>query len=134
MKENQPLIIFDGVCNLCHGAVNFIIKRDKLGLFLFTTMQSDYAQELIKSHGISDPELDTFLLIKDGKIYERSNAALEITKDLSGLWYWLRIFLIVPTSIRDILYNLIAKNRYRVFGKKDQCMVPTPELQQRFLQ
>lgn len=102
-------------------------------------MQSDYAQQLIKEYGISEPginkqELDTFLLIKDNKKYERSNAALEITKDLSGVWHWLRIFLIVPTPIRDAIYNLIANNRYRIFGKKDQCMVPTPELKQRFLQ
>lgn len=96
-------------------------------------MQGETAQALMKQHGIDNPNLDTFLLIKDGKLYQRTDAALEITKDLTGFWKLFRVFVIVPAPIRDVFYRVFAKYRYRLFGKKDVCMVPTPEVRERFL-
>lgn len=133
MDKNQPTIIFDGICNFCNSSVNFIIARDPEGKFSFAPMQGESAKALIKQYGIDSPDLDTFLLIKNGKLYQRTDAALEITKDLKGHWRCLRVFLVVPAPVRDIFYRLLAKNRYRLFGKREVCMVPTSEIRQRFL-
>ena len=131
--DNRHIVIFDGLCNLCNGAVNFIIKRDPKAIFVFTPIQSDLADKLMRDHQIISAEIDTFLLIKNGKAHIRTDAALEITKDLSGLWFLFRVFRIIPPSLRDILYRLIAKNRYKHFGKRDECMIPTQELRERFI-
>ncbi|PWQ95379.1 thiol-disulfide oxidoreductase DCC family protein [Leucothrix pacifica] len=133
MNNNKSTIIFDGICNFCNSSVNFIIARDPEGKFSFAPMQGETAQALMKQHGIDNPNLDTFLLIKDGKLYQRTDAALEITKDLTGFWKLFRVFVIVPAPIRDVFYRVFAKYRYRLFGKKDVCMVPTPEVRERFL-
>ena len=130
---SKKIIIFDGICNFCNGSVNFIIARDPEGKFSFAPMQGESAQALMKQHGIENPDLDTFLLIKDGKLYQRTDAALEITKDLTGYWKYFRIFLILPASLRDIFYRVFAKHRYRLFGKREVCMIPTPEVRQRIL-
>lgn len=127
------VVIFDGICNFCNSSVNFIIARDPECKFSFAPMQSASAKALIKQYGIENPDLDTFLLIKNGKLYQRTDAALEIAKDLKGHWKYLRVFLVVPAPLRDIFYRLLAKNRYRLFGKREVCMVPTPEIRQRFL-
>ena len=132
--SNHHIIIFDGVCNFCNSAVNFIIKRDHKNVFVFSPMQSQSAQSLIKKHGITDVNFDTFILIKNDVCYFRTNAALEITKDLSGYWYLFNFFRIIPSSIRDYIYNLFAKNRYSIFGKADSCMIPTPETKNKFLE
>ena len=131
--DNRHIVIFDGLCNLCNGAVNFIIKRDPKAIFVFTPIQSDLADKLMRDHQIISAEIDTFLLIKNGKAHIRTDAALEITKDLSGLWFLFRVFRIIPPSLRDILYRLIAKNRYKLLGKRDECMIPTQELRERFI-
>lgn len=131
--DNRHIVIFDGLCNLCNGAVNFIIKRDPNAIFVFTPIQSDLADKLMRDHQIISAEIDTFLLIKNGKAHIRTDAALEITKDLSGLWFLFRVFRIIPPSLRDILYRLIAKNRYKLLGKRDECMIPTQELRERFI-
>lgn len=133
MIEHKSIIIFDGICNFCNSSVNFIIVRDPEGKFSFAPMQGEAAQLLMKQHGIDDPDLNTFLLIKNGKLYQRTDAALEIAKDLIGYWKYCRVFLIVPTPLRDVFYRLLAKNRYRLFGRREICMVPTPEVRQRFL-
>ena len=132
--DNRHIVIFDGVCNFCNGAVNFIIKRDPTGRFVFTPMQSPVGQELIEQFGAEMVGVDTFLLVKDGQCFERTDAALEITKDLSGLWHWLRVFKVLPRPLRDFFYRLFARNRYRLFGRRETCMVPTASVRERFLE
>ena len=131
--EDHQIIIFDGVCNFCNGAVNFIIKRDSQGVFKFAPMQSEIAQELISKHDVHEVGYDTFLLIKNEQCFVRTNAALEITKDLDGLWFTFRVFKIIPSVIRDYFYRLFARNRYNLFGKRAACMVPSKEVRDRFL-
>jgi predicted DCC family thiol-disulfide oxidoreductase YuxK len=131
--NNQYIIIFDGVCNLCNNAVNFIIKRDASNQFVFAPMQSPAAQALIAKYDAQNVGIDTFLLIKNGQCFYRSDAAIEITKDLSGFWHLCRVFKLIPRPIRDFFYRLIAKNRYRLFGKRKQCMIPTDTLKDKFL-
>ena len=131
--SNHHVIIFDGVCNFCNGAVNFIIKRDHSNKFVFAPMQSPIAHKLINDFGADKVGFDTFLLIKDGQCFYRTDAAFEITKDLSGYWYWFQVFRFLPRPIRDYFYRLFARNRYSIFGKTEQCMVPTSELKNKFL-
>ncbi|MDC3332953.1 DCC1-like thiol-disulfide oxidoreductase family protein [bacterium] len=131
--DNRYIVIFDGVCNFCNGAVNFIINRDPDGMFAFTPMQTELARELMEKHNIYNVGVDTFLLIKNGECFVYSSAALEITKDLTGVWYIFNIFKIVPNSIRDFLYKVFARNRYALFGRQEICMVPTDEVRSRFV-
>ena len=133
-SASHNLVLFDGICNLCNGSVLFIIKRDPDQKFRFTSLQSEAAQQYISRFSISGPHLHSVILIKKGKVYDRSSAALEIARELSGLWPVFYGFKIIPRFIRDAVYNLIAANRYRLFGKKEECMVPTPELKARFIQ
>ena len=131
--NSHHVVIFDGVCNFCNGAVNFIIKRDPEVLFVFTPMQSDLASELMKQHQLNRLGLDTILLIKDGQCFMFSSAVLEISKDLTGFWYLFSVFKLVPASIRDYCYKVFARNRYALFGRQKECMVPTDELRHRFV-
>ena len=135
MKEEEYMIIlFDGVCNLCNNAVNFVIKRDKKSVFRFASLQSDIGQKLTNERGIDTARVDSIILIDPGTAwYEKSTAALQIAKQLSGMFPLLSVFLIFPKSFRDWVYDIIAKNRYKWFGKKDQCMIPTPELKALFI-
>jgi predicted DCC family thiol-disulfide oxidoreductase YuxK len=129
----QPLILFDGVCNLCNASVQFIIRHDPHRKFKFASLRSPVAKEYLKKFNLADQELSSILLIKNGKYYDRSNAALEIARDLKGLWKIFYFFKIIPAPLRNVLYNIIANNRYKLFGKKDVCMIPTPELRSRFI-
>jgi len=129
----SPLILFDGVCNFCNASVNFVIARDPGKIFRFTPLQSATGQETLKRFNLSTTDLDTMVLVQDGRVFTRSTAGLKIARRLSGLWPLFSAFLIVPKFLRDAVYNLIAKNRYRWWGKKDVCMVPTPEVRERFL-
>ncbi len=131
--DSRNIVIFDGVCNFCNGAVNFIIKRDPEGVFAFTPMQSDLAKELMEKHQIFNVGIDTFLLIKDGQCFIFSSAALEITKDLTGFWYLFNILKLIPAPVRDFFYKLFARNRYKLFGRKEHCMVPTTAIRSRFV-
>jgi predicted DCC family thiol-disulfide oxidoreductase YuxK len=131
--DNRHILIFDGVCNFCNGAVNFIINRDPDGLFAFTPMQSDLARELMEKHKIQNVGIDTFLLIKNEQCFVFSSAALEIAKDLTGLWYIFNVFRLVPSVVRDFIYKVFARNRYVLFGRQDTCMVPTEAMRSRFL-
>ncbi|PLW84417.1 thiol-disulfide oxidoreductase [Kineobactrum sediminis] len=131
--DNRHIVIFDGVCNLCNGAVNFIIKRDPDGIFAFTPIQSDLAYELTEQFNIANVGLDTLLLIKNDRCYVFSDAALEIARDLTGLWFLFNVVRIVPRPIRDAVYRLIARNRYKLFGRTDVCMVPSKEVRSRFV-
>ncbi|MFT4938768.1 MAG: putative DCC family thiol-disulfide oxidoreductase YuxK [Paraglaciecola sp.] len=131
--DNRHIVIFDGVCNLCNGAVNFIIKRDPEGLFAFTPMQSTLAHELMEKHNIYNVGVDTFILIKNDQCFVFSSAALEIARDLTGFWYIFTIFRFIPSTIRDFIYKVFARNRYALFGRQTTCMVPTEKIKSRFV-
>ena len=135
MIDGKKIVLFDGVCNLCNGTVQYIIKRDKKDVFRFALLQSEMGQQFIKERNIDTSNIDSIILIEPNvAYYVRSDAAIEIANELGGFWGLLTIFKhIVPVSIRDGVYNFIAKNRYKWFGKKDQCMIPTPELKDKFL-
>lgn len=130
--NNNPLILFDGVCNLCTGSVKFVLKRDKEKKFTFASLQSTTGQKLLSKFNLPNNTFNSFILYQDGKMYTRSTAALKLFQQLKG-WKWVKIFWIVPKFIRDAVYNLIARNRYKWFGKKEECWLPTPELKARFL-
>ncbi len=130
--DNGPVILFDGLCNLCNSSVQFVLKRDKEAQFHFASLQSAYAKELLQKFNLSSADLNSFILYKEGRIYTRSTGALMVAKQLSGAWPLLSAFLMVPAIIRNGVYNLIARNRYKWFGKKNECWIPTPELKSRF--
>lgn len=127
-----PVIYFDGVCNLCNGSVQFVIRRDKEKKFRFASLQSPAGEAIMDQFHLPKDKFNSFILYQDGKIYTRSTGALMMLSQLKG-WKWTRALLAIPVFIRDGVYNLIARNRYRWFGRKDQCMVPTPGLKERFL-
>ena len=129
----KNIIIFDGVCNFCNKSVNFIIKRDPNLNFLFVPNQSVKAQELLKKHSLENQNLDTLVLLKNNSYYIKSDAVFEIIKELSGYWYLFGIFKVLPKSFRDFIYNFISKNRYKLFGKKEFCMMPTKKIKERFI-
>ena len=129
----KQVILFDGVCNLCNSSVQFVINHDPRSSFQFAALQSASGKALLKIHGLPDTNLYSVILIRGHQVYQRSRAALEIARGLSGLWPLLYIFVIVPPFIRNGVYDWIAANRYRWFGEKNECMIPTPELKSRFL-
>lgn len=129
----SAVVLFDGVCNFCSGSVNFIIERDAENYFKFAPLQSKIGQQYLDKFGIDKAETDSVILIENEKAYTHSTAALKIAKRLPGVWSWFYGFIIVPKFVRDFFYKLFAKNRYRLFGKQDACMMPTPEIRQRFL-
>lgn len=132
MNEN-PIILFDGVCNFCNGAINFVLKQDKKGIFRFAPLQSETGQSLLNRYNLSTKEFDSFVLIDNGKVYKKSAASLQVMNKLPWYWKELQLLKIIPTAFRDAIYDFIAKNRYKWFGKKEQCMMPTPEMRNRFL-
>jgi len=130
----DPLILFDGVCNLCNGAVNFVIDHDPNARFTFGALQSLEAKPILNRYGVAADYLDSLVLIEDGVLYQKSAAALRVARHLSGAWALLSAFLAVPAPLRDVVYDWIASNRYDWFGKRDSCRMPSPELQERFLE
>lgn len=128
----ERIVLFDGVCNYCNAMVNFTIQRDPEKKFTFAALQSDVGQKLRAEHGISE-HVDSVILIEDGKAYTHSTAALRIASNLSGIYPLSYVFILIPAFIRDWAYKLIAKYRYSLFGRTDACMVPTPEIKERFL-
>ena len=132
--EVSNIVLFDGVCNLCSGSVQFILKRDVKGVFKFASLQSSFGQQQLDNFKIDKNILHSIILLRGDQFFQRSDAALEIAKQLGGAWSVLYIFKILPRFFRDSIYNLIARNRYRLFGKKDECWIPTPELKERFLE
>lgn len=126
------IILFDGVCNFCNASINFVIDHDTARRFRFASLQSDIGQQILTENRRSVSDFDTVLLIREGKLYEKSTAALEIARYLHG-WSWLYAFRFIPRFIRDIVYNLIAKNRYRIFGKSESCRIPTEEERSLFI-
>ena len=132
-KDQNPVIVFDGVCNLCNNSVAFVIKRDKSYKFKFAPLQSETAKNLISKLNLSNDKIDSIILIENDKYYIKSTAAIRICKELGALWSLIYILILVPTSIRDYVYDIVAKNRYKWFGKKEHCMIPAKELESRFL-
>ena len=127
------LVLFDGVCNLCNASVQFVIRHDPQVKFRFAAIQSDLGREIFKGHGLDAADLQTFVLLVEGRMFVRSDAAIEVVSRFGGLWKLFAIFRLVPRAVRDSIYSWVAPNRYRWFGRKEACMVPTPEIQERFL-
>jgi len=132
--NDHPLIIFDGICNYCCGVVNFIIKRDPGGVFRFAPFQSEAARRILSQYDYPADSLDSFVLIEGGKLYTKSEAGLRVQKILGGVHKLLYAFIIVPAPIRDAVYDYIARHRYEWYGTKSECMVPTPDIKNRFLE
>jgi predicted DCC family thiol-disulfide oxidoreductase YuxK len=130
--KRNPVVLFDGVCNLCSGAVQFIIKHDPQQKFRFASLQSKFGRKILQDFHLPSNELNSFILLDNGKIYTRSTGALRLARQLKGAWSLLYAFIIVPRFIRDAVYRLIARNRYKWFGKKEICWLPTPELKNLF--
>jgi len=129
----KNILLFDGICNLCNGFVRFIIKRDSSRKFKFAALQSDSGQDWLEHFGLSGNKFDSFVLIQGNAYYLKSTAVLKMFKELGGIWRLFYIFILLPVPVRDFFYNLIAKSRYTIFGKRHECMIPTPELMERFL-
>ena len=131
----HPVVLFDGVCNLCSAAVQFILDRDRRGRFRFAALQSEVGAALLQRFGVAVPEgdPDTVLLLEGGAVYSHSSAALRIARRLDGAWPALYALMLLPRPLRDAGYRWIARNRYRWFGRTEQCRLPTPELRARFL-
>lgn len=129
----HPILLFDGVCNFCDQTVHFIICYDKKEIFKFAALQSNTGQELLKSFHLPTADFNSLVVVKGHRYYTKSTAALEICYSLGGAWKLLFIFKLIPRPIRDYVYDIIAKNRYKWFGKHDHCMIPKPEVRKRFL-
>lgn len=127
-----PIILFDGVCNLCNASVRFIVDRDPKGIFRFAPLQSETGKRLLAEYGEAD-DLSTLILIEDRKSYTQSSAALRIARRLSGAWPAFSALLIIPRPLRDVIYRFIAVRRYKWFGRTEECRIPTPEERERFL-
>ena len=127
------MLLFDGVCNLCNASVQWVLKRDRKGIFKFAALQSKTGQRLLQQLGFSQENFDTVVLVDGEKVFTRSDAPLEIARRLGGFWSLFSIFRIIPRFIRDAVYDWIARNRYRWFGRKEECMLPRPEWKSRFL-
>ncbi len=133
-EPNTYYLLFDGVCNLCNGFVQFIIKRDKKKQFLFSSLQSPVAVKLLAEHMSDTRKLDSVVLIEQGTMYTKSTAVLRIARQLGGGWPLLYGFIIIPPFIRDGIYDIVAKYRYRIFGKREHCIVPSAAIKRRFLE
>ncbi len=135
LPENKKIILFDGVCNLCDNAIQYVIKHDKKDVFRFVPLQSELGKEILNYLKIDTSKTDSIILYEPGIAYfYKSDAALEILNELGGFLKWSIIFKLIPASLRNPLYDYVAKNRYKWYGKKDNCMIPTPELKAKFLQ
>lgn len=134
MNNNETyILLFDGICNLCNSIVKFTIKRDTKGKFKFAAFQSDEGKTLLKELGLKSNYFDSLVLIIGDKYYLKSSAGLLVLKELGSIWKMGYVFIYFPRPLRDFVYNLIAKTRYRIFGKQNVCMVPTNDIKQRFL-
>ncbi len=131
--DKNPVLLFDGVCNLCNASVNFIIDRDRGGDFRFAALQSDAGRQLLETHRLADANIDSVVLVEGDRAYIESTAALRAARLLGFPWSLLAALLVVPRPIRDWGYKLIARNRYRLFGRSESCRMPTEELRARFL-
>jgi predicted DCC family thiol-disulfide oxidoreductase YuxK len=131
--DEHPILLFDGVCNLCNSLVQFVVEHDAAGTFRFASLQSTVGQALLERHGLPTDDFDTFVLIEDGDAYTKSEGGLRTTRYFDGFYPFLRYFLVVPRPIRARVYDVVAKNRYSWFGRKDACMLPSGDVGERFL-
>jgi predicted DCC family thiol-disulfide oxidoreductase YuxK len=129
----KPVVLFDGVCNLCNGFVQTLIRLDPQAKFQFASLQSEFGQDVMRKAQLPLNELNTVILYDNGTIFTHADVPLEIARRLGGFWKLFLVFKIVPRILRNRLYNWVARNRYRWFGQRESCMIPTPELRQRFL-
>jgi len=133
-SDDHPVLLFDGVCNLCNGAIQFVIPRDPDGVLRFAPLQSDLGITVRASAGLSTDDLETVVLVDDGKPYTKSDAAIRVGEHLGGVYRLLSLGRLVPRGLRDRIYDFVAENRYDWFGKKDQCMIPDEDVSSRFLE
>lgn len=133
IESNRAIVLFDGACNLCNASVNFIIKRDKKDTFRFATLQSPFGQGLSKRFNVDTVKDESVLLYQNNRLYTHSTAAIKISEKLSGFWPVFYVLIIIPKPIRDFAYNIIARNRYKWFGKREHCMIPTAGLKHKFI-
>lgn len=133
MNNNGPIVLFDGVCNFCNESVDFLIRNDRKGKFRFASLQSDVGKSLLAQHGLQDLPLSTSVLIEGDKVFMNSDAVLETARRLDGVYALAAGLLFIPRPLRDWAYRVFARNRYKLFGRREMCMVPTPELRERFL-
>jgi predicted DCC family thiol-disulfide oxidoreductase YuxK len=129
----NPIVLFDGICNFCSTVVSFAISRDPGGIFRFTSLQSEAGQFFLNKFGLPTDDFDSFVLVEGDRFFLRSTAILRLCKKLKGLWPLLYLLIIIPTPIRDFIYDLVAQNRYRWFGKKEECFIPSADVRNRFL-
>jgi len=130
----RPIVLFDGVCKFCNASVNFLIERDRAGRIQFAALQSGLGQSLLARFGLARDRIDSIVLVEGKRCSTESTAALRLTRYMDGVWPLLGVFLFVPVFLRDFCYAILARNRYRWFGRLDACRVPTPEIRQRFLE
>ena len=134
LPKGKKFILFDGVCNLCDTSIQYVIKKDKKDTFRFVAIQSDLGQQIIKHIGINSLHIDSVILYEPGiAYYHKSSAVVEIAKGLSGIFTWFTLFQISPTVLRDYVYDYVAKNRYKWYGKKQECLVQNEEVVSKFL-
>lgn len=135
MEDTKKIVLFDGVCNLCNRSIQFIIRHDKKDEFRFATLQGDLGKQLVKERHIDTDTVDSIILIEPGvAYYTKSTAALKIGTSFGGAWKLLTILELIPSSLSDIVYDFVARNRYQWYGKREACMIPTPELKAKFLE
>jgi len=132
-SDNRPILLFDGVCNLCNSSVQFVIKHDKNGKIALAALQSNAGQQLLKAHQLPEKNLKSLVFIENNRAYTKSDGALRASRYLDGGWKWLYSLIIFPAFLRNWVYDIVAKNRYRWFGRQESCWMPTPELRKRFL-
>jgi len=135
LPKDKKIILFDGVCNLCDASIQYVIKHDNADVFRFVALQSELGQKVLKHIGINSIHIDSIVLYEPGiAYYYKSTAALHIAKGLKGIFTLATVFQILPTGFRDLIYEYVAKNRYKWYGKKESCLVPTPALKSKFLE
>lgn len=132
--DEKNILLFDGVCNLCNGTVNWLIDHDPEGKLYFCSLQSEQGQAILEKHGLEKTSFQSVIFVKKNTFYQKSDAALEVLETLGGFWKILYFFKIVPAFVRNYFYDLIAQNRYLWFGKSEACRIPTPELKKRFME
>ena len=134
MKEKEStILLFDGVCNLCNWAVIFIIKRDRKEKIKFASLQSEFGQSFLKQYNLATCEINSVVFIKNDNYFIKSTAVLEVLKTLDGVWKYFYFLISLPHPVSDFMYDLLAKYRYKIFGKRDNCMIPRPDIEERFL-
>jgi predicted DCC family thiol-disulfide oxidoreductase YuxK len=133
-EVQNPVILFDGVCNLCNGSVLFILNRDPSGIFRFAPLQSETGKNLLSKFDLPNDKLDSIILVENNEYYLRSTAALKILRRLGALWKIVYVFMLVPRPVRDYIYDIVARNRYKWYGKRAECMIPSSDIESRFLE